>query len=478
MTEALEATAVSAGPVPRFSRTLPGLLARRAQSTPCAAAYEWQDCRGSRSTVEWGELSKRASRFSLGLMRLGVTPAARVAVFCEATQECLVAYFGALCAGAVVVPLPEAMRDVDLEHALEASGAAYAIAGSRNVVERLRGMAQRLPNLRRTVAWGSAACADGVLPFGQLCLNADEALTSTGSRLRVPRIRPEDPAFIVFERGLRGTVEPWTLSHGGCHFIAEALGGVLSGGALDRLVPVAAPTGFQDGVLPALACAASGTPTLFPDSGESLTAHIQRSRPSVVVLRASQLLPVVTEVVVKATGSSARPRRLHPWAMRAVAEVERRRREGIRIGLIRAASAAVADAVVHSAVREHLGGRLRAVIVLGEMERAVVDLAQSVRLPVVTVWGPAASSTVCTLGDLGSARLGSVGSAVGGSTLCVGADGALRVTGPHRAERGIVSEGFAADSEVPWPLRCDGRLGEHGWLWVERGFRPHVVAAE
>ncbi len=449
--------------------TVLGLLARRMQRTPDDCAYEWQDSPGSRAVVSWRELGRRVESFALGLMRLGCSCGARVAVFGEAAPESLIAELGSLHCGAVVVPLGASDSAEDIRLRLRKTEAAYVVTGSRRVAEMLRASGAELPALRRTLAWGGAASTSGVLPLGQLCLRADEILTATGSRLRIPMARPEDPAVVVFEKGERSAASaPWTLTHGGCHFAATVLGGIIGSASREQVAPVLNPAGYQDGLLPALACVASGASLLFPNSADTTSSLLSWARPTVVILPASRVEPLVGELFGRAVSSSRRLRRLYPWATRVLCGVTRGKPQGICARAMVATQAGLAHTLVYSRLRECFGGRLRAVLVLGQLPVSAAEVLCAARLPVTTVWGNAMCSGLGALGDLDSALLGSVGGAPAGSSIRAHEARELMVRGPHRAHRGVHGGAvIASEDSVEWRLGPRGRVAEDGRLWLE-----------
>src|SRR5438309_11803848 len=76
-------------------------------------------------------ISDAAWRFANGLRRLGVKTGERVALVLPNTPQFLIAFYGALRAGAVVVPCNPRYTAPELAHQLSDSGAAVVVVLSR-----------------------------------------------------------------------------------------------------------------------------------------------------------------------------------------------------------------------------------------------------------------------------------------------------------------------------------------------------------
>src|SRR5207237_4855213 len=92
----------------------------------------------------------------------------------------------------------------------------------------------------------------------------------------------------------------------------------------------------------------------------------------------------------------------------------------------------LADRVAFRKIRERLGGRLRFFISGGAaLDREVAEFFWAVGLPVDEGYGLTETSPVVTLNDPDSARIGSVGRAVGEQELGVADDGEVQVLGTN-----------------------------------------------
>jgi acyl-CoA synthetase (AMP-forming)/AMP-acid ligase II len=121
-------------PIPREPIT--AFLRRHAEAQPDKAAIRFYG-----RTVTYAQLDDETNRFARALRRLGVRPGDRVALFLENCPQFVVAYHGALRAGAVVVPANPMFKEAELEHELRDSGARVVVALDHlyPMVARVRG---------------------------------------------------------------------------------------------------------------------------------------------------------------------------------------------------------------------------------------------------------------------------------------------------------------------------------------------------
>jgi amino acid adenylation domain-containing protein len=91
-------------------------------------------------TVTYADLRDRASSVAAALVERGVKGGDRVAILAERGPEAVVAYFGALAAGAIAVVVNERSRPRQVEHVLRQSGARVLLASAAILAEHPRGI--------------------------------------------------------------------------------------------------------------------------------------------------------------------------------------------------------------------------------------------------------------------------------------------------------------------------------------------------
>lgn len=105
------------------------LLTESAAKSPGAVCLHYQG-----RDLQYGRVEDLASRFASGLVSLGLKKGDRVAIFLPNIPQFVVAYFGVLMAGGIVVTCSPLYKERELEHQLRDSGASIVIA-ARDVVK-------------------------------------------------------------------------------------------------------------------------------------------------------------------------------------------------------------------------------------------------------------------------------------------------------------------------------------------------------
>lgn len=109
-------------------KPLYSLLTESAAKSPEAVCLHYQG-----RDIQYGRVEDLASRFASALVSLGMKKGDRVAIFLPNIPQFVMAYFGTLMAGGIVVTCSPLYKERELEHQLRDSGASIVIA-ARDVV--------------------------------------------------------------------------------------------------------------------------------------------------------------------------------------------------------------------------------------------------------------------------------------------------------------------------------------------------------
>lgn len=110
------------------------------------------------------QLHDWAARFAAGVVRWGLRPGDRVALFLENCPEFIISYFGTHLAGGVVVLVNTQYRQVELRHLLSDSGARLAVTDTQGGAELDRLHAD-LPALEGLIMVGEVSQTDNIPGF-------------------------------------------------------------------------------------------------------------------------------------------------------------------------------------------------------------------------------------------------------------------------------------------------------------------------
>jgi len=101
-------------------------------------------------SITYRELDELTNRFANALIGLGVTPGDRVALLMPNCPQMVLAYYGGLRAGAVMVPTSPLYVESELEHQLADSGASVVVCLSA-LFGRVQAVRPRVPTLRHVI---------------------------------------------------------------------------------------------------------------------------------------------------------------------------------------------------------------------------------------------------------------------------------------------------------------------------------------
>ncbi|MFL6140154.1 MAG: AMP-binding protein [Frankiaceae bacterium] len=179
---------------------LADLVRRTATATPDKIALLYREQR-----LAWGALDTAVDRAAGGLLALGLDRGDRVAMLMGNIPELVVAYFGALRAGLVAVPINTGYTVEELRHLLADSGARAIVCG-RGLAETAAAAAAAVPGVERVVVADVAEAQAGASTFDELlAAGADQPVAATGGG--------EDLAVLMYTSGTSGRPRGAMLSH-------------------------------------------------------------------------------------------------------------------------------------------------------------------------------------------------------------------------------------------------------------------------
>ena len=271
-----------------------------------------------RPAITYAELGRAVREIAGGLASLGVSPGDKVALLCGTVPEWTLADFGALCAGATVVPVYHTNSPEECEYVLSHSGAKAILLEDAAQAAKIAKVRANLPDLEHVIVL-SGDVAEGALTLAQL-RSRGEADGEAVARERTGAVDPDDAATIVYTSGTTGPPKGGALSHANLLFTANAY--------IDRL-GLNEPVIFQylpdvyvlARMVSFVALDTGGTLAFWGGDTKNLAADIAEAKPTHVPTVPRLLEKIHTRVV----GTRGRGRRREGDDLHARA---RERREG------------------------------------------------------------------------------------------------------------------------------------------------------
>ena len=235
-------------------------------------------CIDPRRRLTYAELADRSDRWAAALTRLGVHREQRVVMIALDTVDFPVAFWGAIKAGVVVVPL-NTLLDADQWRYMIEDSRAVAVVISAELLERARPM---LDGLRQTrslsvVVLGAPAPPDA--------LDFEALLAASTPGATIARTHADEPAFWLYTSGSTGTPKAARHVHASPALTARLFGqGVLGIGTGDVIFSAAKlffAYGLGNGM--SFPFSVGATAVLLPDrpTPDAVLATIRAHQPSV-----------------------------------------------------------------------------------------------------------------------------------------------------------------------------------------------------
>ena len=211
------------------------LLERRASLAGDSPALAARD-----EALGYGELWQQVSVFAQALVRSGLAPGDRVAIYQEKVSTTVVAIFGASAAGAVFVPVNPVLRPRQVAHILDDSGTRILVTSPERL-ELLRDVLGGCESLERVIVTGQAP--ERPPGFTGELHGWDEL---GGGEESLPDGTESDMAAILYTSGSTGSPKGVVLSHRNLIAGAESVCEYLGNHEEDRLL-AALPLSFDAG---------------------------------------------------------------------------------------------------------------------------------------------------------------------------------------------------------------------------------------
>ncbi len=409
--------------------------------------------------VTWAQYLRGAQEVAAGLSALGLAPGDRVSILAGNSVDWHLADLGTLANGCVTVPLYPTSSPAQVAYTIRHSGSRVCVVDSHLQLGKVLEVRHELPLLEHVVlADGERRASDSfVLSFDELRgLGSDRlAASATDVADRMAKVRPSDLATIVYTSGTTGPPKGALITHSNIMWTISHVAPVYGVGAGDRLLSFLPLSHIAERMMSDFMPIAVRGETWFARSLATVQEDLPTCRPT-VFLAVPRVWEKLREGVEEHVRNQPLPVRLaiqryvNLGLRKVIAE-----QEGRTLPLWSIAVYAALDATIGATIRQQLGldrGRVL-VTAAAPTHPDLIRWFHAIGLPVLQIYGQTESCgpTTATHGE--HLRIGTVGSALPGMTVELGADGEILLKG------GNVCLGYLDDLVSTAEL-----IDEGGWL--------------
>jgi long-chain acyl-CoA synthetase len=408
-----------------------------------------------RPAIDYPELGRAVCEIAGGLAALGVDPGDRVAILSGTRPEWALADFGALCAGATVVPVYHSNSPQECEHVLGHSESSVVFVEDAAQAAKVARVRSALPALEHVVVLDGTA--PGALTLAELRARGTADGTAV-ARARTAATDPGDPATIVYTSGTTGPPKGCVLTHANLLAVADACADRLELRASPPVIFLYLPLAHVLARMTQfVAIDVGGTLAFWSGDTKRIVEDIAEAAPTHLPTVPRLLEKIHTRVLSSATG----PRGALVTGALAVADrVARRRRVGRPGGWADRLRHVVADRFVLSKVRSAFGPHDPVVLTgAAPIGTEVLEFFDACGVTVLEGYGMTESCAAATLNVPGELRLGSVGRPLPGTEVAIAGDGEVLMRGPH-VFSGYHRDPEATEATIVDGWLCSGDLGE------------------
>ncbi|HWC26407.1 MAG TPA: long-chain fatty acid--CoA ligase [Solirubrobacteraceae bacterium] len=431
------------------ARTLASLVLDAADRYGGTAMRFPQD--GGWRRTSYPELGRDVRAIAKGLIALGVEPGDRVAILSNTRAEWTLADFGAICAGAVVVPVYQTNSPDECQYVLEHSGATALFCEDDEQLAKIAEVRDALPELRHLLRFegegGDALTLDELRAAGAEVSDGD--LDS-----RIGAIGASDVATIVYTSGTTGPPKGCMLTHGNLRADLDGVRQRLEIADGDDVIYVFLPLAHVlTRIVQLFAVDAGAEMAYWRRDPKQIVDDVQVIKPTHLPSVPRIFEKIHTAATAKAEQASGVKAALFHWAVGVGREMARREDGAGRPGLVHKAQHVLADRLVLHKIRDLFGGQLKlALSGAAPIDTDILEFFRAAGVWVLEGYGMTENCAVETLNTIEEHKFGTVGRPLPGCEVRIADDGEVLMRGPN------VFVGYFRDEEATRETLVDGWL--------------------
>jgi long-chain acyl-CoA synthetase len=417
--------------------------------------------------VTYRELGRAVREIAGGLAALGLERGDRVSILAGTRPEWTLADVGALCAGAIVVPIYHTNSPQECAYVLAHAEVRAVVCENAAQAAKVAAVRDACPALEHVIVMEGDA--KGAISLSDLRAYGATAPSEVCER-RLAEVRGDDVATIVYTSGTTGPPKGCLITHRSLLATVRMYDQRLRLSAARPIVYLYLPLAHSLArVAQIVTIDAGGTLAFWGGDPQAIIGELAHVRPTHF-----PSVPRVFEKIhggVLGTVAEQGPLRRAVFR-RAVATggaVRRHRRAGRAVGRADRLRHALGDRLVLARVRAVFGDRLVVGLTgAAPIGREILEFFDACGVEVLEGYGMSETCAAATLNAPGRAKLGSVGRPLPGTAVAIAADGEVLMRGPHvfagyhrdpAATRQTIEDGWLRSGDL-------GEVDDEGFLTI------------
>ena len=385
---------------------------------------------GEWKRTSYPQLGADVRAVAKGLIALGVEPGDRVAILSNTRAEWTIADFGAICAGAVVVPVYQTNSPEECEYVLDHSGATALFCEDGVQLEKLAEIRSALPGLKQVFRFDGEG--DDAMTLAALrAAGAD--VSDAELDARVTAIGADDVATIVYTSGTTGPPKGCMLTHGNLRADIDSVQPRVGFAAGDDVVYVFLPLAHVlTRIVQLVAVDAGAEMAYWRRDPKKIVEDVQLIKPTHLPSVPRIFEKIHTAATAKADAAGGAKAKIFHWAVGVGRAVRRREDYGGRPPLALKVQYALADKLVLHKIRDLFGGRMKlALSGAAPIDTEILEFFHAAGIWVLEGYGMTENCAVETLNTIEHHRFGSVGRPLPFCEVKIAEDGEVLMRGPN-----------------------------------------------
>jgi long-chain acyl-CoA synthetase len=417
-----------------------------------AAQYKvagaWRD-------VTWKEMDTISAQCAAALIKHGVEPKDRVNILANTRLEWILADIGILGSGGTTVPIYQSNLAHECQYIIDNSGATFLFAEDDSQLEKLRGIAADIPNIKKIIAFEGTAKGDKEISWEDFLAEGEAYLKDNPDCIkeRVSGMTKDQILTLIYTSGTTGMPKGTILTHDAMMYEAEAAEQIdlISGDDVQYLFLPMAHVFAK--VLEVIWFKTGHVMAFWERDQKKIVPNMAEVRPTIMAAVPRIYEKVHAKVMGQVEGATGIKGKLGRWA---IAKGDEAMKIELNGGTPGGLGWSLAQKLVWSKLSERLnamfGGRLRFFISGGApLSKDIAYFFKYAGVMICEGYGLTETAAATTVNLPGKLKIGTVGQPLPGTEVRIAEDGEIMIRG-----RGVMQGYWKREDATAEVLESDG----------------------